>query len=200
MKYGIIRVYYTFFAKGEVIRMKYYIVALFDEDSYEDIGPIQKKVSKKFRANRNSPLPYIALDILDNPNLDKLNVVMEKVLKPYKKFKIQVLDDVSVCESLKTVNLKIEDRGYIKKIGRNLNENLSMNGINSKIPSEDEVSISLANINYINKDKKYENSIQKEQLHKNGNNLVVKVSKFELWKISNNKKEVCLKSFCLRSF
>ena len=49
--------------------MKYYIVAMFDDDSYESIAPIQKNLSKKFRGNRHSPMPYIALNILDNPNM-----------------------------------------------------------------------------------------------------------------------------------
>lgn len=180
--------------------MKYYIVALFDEDSYEDINPIQKKVSKKFRANRNSPMPYIALDVLDNPNIDKLNVLMEKTLKPYKRFKIQVSDNVSFSESLKTVNLNIEDRGYIKKIDRCLNDTLSLNGFIVKSAELDELSISLGNINYISKDKKQDTAMPPSQLQKDGNNLVLKVSKFEIWKITNNKKEICMKSFPLRTF
>ena len=39
--------------------MKYYIVALFDKDSYTNLSPVQRKYSKKFRGNRNSPLPYL---------------------------------------------------------------------------------------------------------------------------------------------
>lgn len=180
--------------------MKYYIVALFDEDSYEDINPIQKKVSKKFRANRNSPMPYIALDVLDNPNIDKLNMLIEKTLKPYKKFKIQVSDNVSFCEPLKTVNLNIEDRGYIKKIDRSLNDTLSLNGFTVKSQNLDELSIALGNVNYFNKDKKQDPIMPPSQLQKDGNNLVLKITKFEIWKITNNKKEVCMKSFPLRSF
>ena len=34
--------------------MKYYIVALFDEEAYQVISPIQKNISRKFRTNRNS--------------------------------------------------------------------------------------------------------------------------------------------------
>lgn len=36
--------------------MKYYIVALFNEESYETIFPIQKSISKKFKGYRNSPI------------------------------------------------------------------------------------------------------------------------------------------------
>ena len=98
--------------------MKYYIVALFDDSSYEFIAPVQKTVSKKLKANRNSPAPYIALEVVDNPNIEKLTSVIEKVLNPYKKFKIELSSEISISEDLKTVNLGISYRGYIKKIER----------------------------------------------------------------------------------
>ena len=44
--------------------MKYYLVALFDDESYKNLNPIQKNLSKKFRANRNSPAPYIPLEVI----------------------------------------------------------------------------------------------------------------------------------------
>ena len=58
--------------------MKYYIVALFDEETYQVISPIQRNMSKKFRANRNSPAPFIPLAFIDNPNLEKLYPIIEK--------------------------------------------------------------------------------------------------------------------------
>ena len=68
--------------------MKYYLVALFDDESYKNLSPIQKNLSKRYKANRNSPIPYIPLEVLENPNIDKLNLVIDKVLKPYKFFKV----------------------------------------------------------------------------------------------------------------
>ena len=64
--------------------MKYYIVALFDDESYKLISPIQKNLSKKYRANRNSPQPYIVLGALENPTIDKLSPILEKILKHLK--------------------------------------------------------------------------------------------------------------------
>ncbi len=61
--------------------MKYYLVALFDDESYKNLNPIQRNLSRKFRANRNSPIPYIPLEIIENPNLDKLNTIIDKMLK-----------------------------------------------------------------------------------------------------------------------
>ena len=127
--------------------MKYYIVALFDDSSYEFIAPVQKTVSKKLKANRNSPAPYIALEVVDNPNIEKLTSVIEKVLNPYKKFKIELSSEISISEDLKTVNLGISYRGYIKKIERSLKDTLKSSWQNNKdnyiikISSEKENSI-----------------------------------------------------------
>ena len=74
--------------------MKYYLVALFDDVSYKNLSPIQKSLSKKYKGNRNSPIPYIPLEVIKNPNLDKLNIVIDKILKPYKNFKIELAEDV----------------------------------------------------------------------------------------------------------
>ncbi|MGG7179236.1 hypothetical protein ACQPU1_16825 [Clostridium paraputrificum] len=181
--------------------MKYYIVALFDEESYNVITPIQRKFSKKFRANRNSPIPYIALNVMENPNVEKLNPIIEKVLKPYKKFKIELCDNVSICESMRTINLKIEDIGYIRKICRSLTDTLELHGFNLKSSPKEELAISLANINYFNKDsKKHENDSACDPLEKDGKNLTLKIDRVELWKISNNKKETCLKTYTLKDF
>ena len=98
--------------------MKYYLVALFDDVSYKNLSPIQRSLSKRFRANRNSPIPYIPLEVIENPNIDKLNTVMDKILKPYKNFKVELSSTVTLCDSNKTLNLKIENIGYIKKIDR----------------------------------------------------------------------------------
>ena len=87
--------------------MKYYLVALFDDESYKNLNPIQKNLSKKFRANRNSPAPYIPLEIIENPNIDKLDIVVDKIVKPYKNFKVQLLKEVSVSETNKTLNLSL---------------------------------------------------------------------------------------------
>ena len=133
--------------------MKYYLVALFDDVSYKNLSPIQRSLSKRFRANRNSPIPYIPLEVIENPNIDKLNTVMDKILKPYKNFKVELSSTVTLCDSNKTLNLKIEKIGYIKKLNRLITDNLKMHGFNIKTSSTD-LHLSLANINYLNKDNK----------------------------------------------
>ncbi|MDS0527970.1 hypothetical protein NNC19_19945 [Clostridium sp. SHJSY1] len=179
--------------------MKYYIVALFDEDSYESIVPIQRNLSKKFRGNRHSPMPYIVLDILDNPNIDKLYTVIDKIIKPYKKFKIELCDDVSISDTMKTINLKILNEGYIKKINRSLKDTLELHGIHPK-NFNNELSISLAHINYFNKDNKRNSDIACDLVKKDDKNITLKINKLEIWKISNNKRETCIKSYPLKAF
>lgn len=180
--------------------MKYYIVALFDEDSYESLTPIQRNLSKKFRANRNSPIPHITLEVLDNPNTEKLNVVVEKILHPYKYFKVELCDNVSISESMRTLNLEIEDKGYIKRLSRLLTDTLSLYGFNLR-PKEDSMAIALANMNYIPKEpKKSDNEYAIDLLKRDFKKSTLKVNRLELWKISNNKKETVIKTYNLKSF
>ena len=176
--------------------MKYYIVALFDKESYEVLTPLQKKFTKKFRANRHSPTPHIALDILETTNIEKITPVMEKVLIPYKKFKIEYSDNyISVNESLKTLNLKVENRGYIKKIYRSLTEHFELNGLNVKFSPKDDLGLSIATVNHINKERRNElDSTSNENIN------TLKIDRLEIWKMPSNKKEVCLKSFPLKNF
>lgn len=181
--------------------MKYYIVALFDDDSYEVINPIQKNLSKKFKGNRHSPQPYIALDVLDNPNMDKLCMVLEKVIKPYKKFKVELCDDVIINENMKTITLKILNEGYIKKISRSIKDTLNLYGIHSKVPQDTPLAVSLANLTYFNKDnKKYKNDIACDLVRRSTKSITLKISKFEIWKVSNSKREICVKSYPLKTF
>ncbi|MCI9303530.1 hypothetical protein [Clostridium sp.] len=174
--------------------MKYYLVALFDDVSYKNLSPIQKSLSKKYKGNRNSPIPYIPLEIIENPNLDKLNIVIDKILKPYKNFKIELSSTVSVCNSNKTLNLKIENIGYIKKLDRLIGDNLKMYGFNLKDNNND-LHLSLANINYINKDNK---KVDMEIEYK-PNISTLKVNRLELWKISNNRRETLIQTYPLKT-
>ena len=175
--------------------MKYYLVALFDDESYKNLSPVQKNLSKKFRANRNSPIPYIPLQIVENPNIDKLNLVIDKIIKPYKYFKVELASNVSVSDTRKTLNLQIQDVGYIKRLNRVLTDNLKLYGFNVKsLGSADDMHLALANINYFNKDtKKIESPIEYKT-----NLSTLKVNRLELWKISNNRRETLIQTYPLK--
>ena len=175
--------------------MKYYLVALFDDESYKNLNPIQKNLSKKFRANRNSPAPYIPLEIIENPNIDKLDLVIDKIVKPYKNFKVQLLKEVSVSETNKTLNIKIQDVGYIKRMNRLMNDTLRLHGFNVQdTSSEPSMHISLANLNFIPRDMK---KIDGEVNFKPKCDTL-KVDRIELWRFSNNKRETLIKSYPLK--
>ncbi len=177
--------------------MKYYLVALFDDESYKNLSPIQRNLSKKYRANRNSPIPYIPLEVLENPNVDKLNTVIDKIVKPYKHFKVEVSSKVSICDSNKTLNLKIEDVGYIKRLNRLLSDNLQLHGFNVKgLESDENLQLTLANINYNNKD----NKKVVNPLDSHFNLSTLKVNRLELWKISNTRRETLIQTYPLKDF
>ena len=180
--------------------MKYYIVALFDKESYEILTPLQKKISKKYRANRRSPIPHIALDIIETSNIEKVTPVMEKVLKPYKRFKIEYKDNISVSDTLRTINIKVQDRGYIKKIYQSLTDYFELNGVNVKFTPNRDIGISLASINHFHKDKINPNSEVSCDSNDNEKINTLKIDRLEIWKIGSNKKELCLKSFPLKAF
>lgn len=180
--------------------MKYYIVALFDDSSYEFIAPVQRTVSRKLKANRNSPAPYIALEVVDNPNIEKLTSIIEKILNPYKRFKIELSSEISISEDLKTVNLGISYRGYIKKIERSLKDTLKLHGFNVRENNSNNLSISLANLNYISKDSKRK-VIDTQIIPQNKiENKTLKINRFQLWKVPGNKKESKIKDFELKAF
>ena len=175
--------------------MKYYIVALFDDDSYKCLNPIQRNYSKKFKANRNSPIPHIILEVIENPNIDKLDPIIQKITQPYKKFKVEVDPKVFICEPNKTVSLSIQDKGYIKRFSRLLADTLRLHNFSLKSSSAP-ANISLANLNYVNKDIKKNDT----EFSINAKFETLKVSRIELWKISNNKRETLIKTYHLKDF
>lgn len=175
--------------------MKYYLVALFDDESYKKLNPIQRNLSKKYRANRNSPIPYIPIEVLENPNIDKLDLVVEKILKSYKIFRVELTNKACISEANKTLNIKIEDIGYIKRLNRLLNDTLKLHSFNIRNYNDNDLNmhISLANLNYIPKDLK---KSEDDDFTSTFNTLYV--NRIELWKISNNKRETLVKSYKLK--
>lgn len=175
--------------------MKYYLVALFDDESYKNLNPIQRNLSRKYRANRNSPIPYIPLEIVENPNLDKLNVLVDKIIKPYKHFKVELTPKVTLCDTSKTLNLQIEQVGYIKRLNRLISDTLKLHGFTVKnVNSEQDLYLALANINHVNKDSKKIDS----EFELKSNISTLKVNRIELWKISNNRRETLIQTYPLK--
>ena len=86
--------------------MKYYLVALFDDVSYKNLNPIQRSLSKKYRANRNSPIPYIPLEVIEkacNICFQRLNrsdfKYIDGILSSWNKNNLKTLADIEKKEA-----------------------------------------------------------------------------------------------------
>ncbi len=182
--------------------MKYYLVALFDDESYKAIEPIQKSLSKRYRLYKNLPTLHITLDIIEDPDINKLDEVLNKMLKPYKKFKVELMDMMYFDEPHKSLNIKVESKGYIKRLARSINENLKLHGFNVKTaPEVPNLQLSLLNINFPPREWNKNDLLKGHNLPKReGFNKMPKISRIEVWKATNNKKETVVKSYPLKFF
>ncbi|WP_066870364.1 2'-5' RNA ligase family protein [Clostridium mediterraneense] len=178
--------------------MKYYLVALFDDESYRKIDPIKKNILKKYRLPRYQLSSHIVLKTIESPDLEKLDEVLCKIFKPYKKFKIELTGDIfSYDNNAKNVNLKIENKGYISKIHRSLNDMLKLHGFNAK-DERKYLSIALSTTNFIGKD--YKKDFTASLVNKGSHECeTIKIDRVELWKVSS-KKETIIKSYNLREY
>ncbi|WP_368489169.1 2'-5' RNA ligase family protein [Clostridium sp. BJN0013] len=182
--------------------MKYYLVALFDRDSYFYIQRIQKNVCRKYKLYKNIPMLHINLEVIENPDLEKLIKVVSDILKPYKKFKVQI-NDASIDSLYKSINLKIANKGYIIRLARQINEILRLHRFNVKENLNNiDLKVLLANTNYQMRELNFKeyNSTFYENIKIDDAHRMVRIDRMELWKAVNSKKEVVVKNFPLRDF
>jgi hypothetical protein len=181
--------------------MKYYIVALLDEDSSTDIISIQKNISRKYKLYKNLSSLYIPLGSVSNVEFDKLDELVTKIISPYKKFKVGIENNLILSEDFNTVNLKVEDKGYINRISRNLLDTLSLHGFSVKDFSLNTFNIPLSTANHNVRKASTNNSLiidsskTKEDLFK-----FVKINRLEIWKSLSNKKDALVKSYSLKEY
>jgi 2'-5' RNA ligase len=182
--------------------MRYYLVALFNNDSYKEIEQIQKNICKKYKLYKNLPVLHITLEVIGDPDINKLDEILTKILKAYKRFKIEVSDALSFDEPYKSVNLKVESKGYINRLARVINDKLKLHGFEVRDSIDNSnLHISLANTNYaIREWSKNEYVAASSTTKKDGFYKLATIDKVELWKSVNNKKEMVIKSYPLREF
>lgn len=182
--------------------MKYFLVALFDEGSNSTIQNIQKNICRKYKLYKSSPNLYISICAITNPDLEKLDVVVSKIMMPYKKFKVGINNSIALNENFSQVNLKVEDKGYILRLTRNITDTLDLHGFKVKDdPANIDLRIPLANANHIIKKSFKESTIPiDDKLNKYDFLKFAKVSRLELWKQVSNKKEVLVKTYNLREY
>jgi len=182
--------------------MKYFLVALFDDGSNSTIQNIQRDICRKYKLYKSSPNLYIPICGITNPDLEKLDTVISKIMVPYKKFKVNINNSISLTENFTQVNLKVEDKGYIYRLSRTVTDTLDLHGFNVK--SEDDnidLRILLANANHIIKKLNSGGSIAiDDNLNKEDFFKFARVCKLELWKQISNKKEMVVKTYNLREY
>ncbi|KEI01933.1 2'-5' RNA ligase [Clostridium botulinum] len=180
--------------------MKYHLVALFNDESNKFIETTQKRLCKKYKLYKTNHQFYIHIQTIINPDMDKLNKIVTDTLSPYKHFKVQIDPNFHLDKSLKTVNLKIDQKGYITRIIRNISDTLQLSGFNIQSNSNKNLFISLANSNYSMRKSMTGETPTVLSYKNNVNYSYVKVNRFELWKPINNKKEILMLDYPLRTF
>lgn len=183
--------------------MKYYLVATFDSESHTFVDRLQRNITRKYKLHHNHNLNthHIILEVIDDPDFEKLDALIEKVIKPYKKFKVEINNSISFDPPNKCVNLKVESKGYIIRLARNINDTLKLSGFNVRDHFNNiDLFVPIANTPQNAKHWfKDPNSINKSFVNPNSK-LLAKIDGFELWKATNNRKRVLIKSYNLRQF
>lgn len=178
--------------------MKYCLVALFDDNSFSFINKIQKNVHKSSRYIKFIN-PHIPLLKVENPDLDLLSEIVADILKPYKLFKAELLNELTISQNHKFLNINVSNKGYLNRIGRNLNDTLKLHKFNVL---DEDLNLDLhLPIGYISFSRKANNleKITELDVFKYDNKFI-KINRIELWKYVSSKKEVTMKTFTLRTF
>lgn len=181
--------------------MRYYLVATLDFDSAKSIEFLQRNIQKKYKISKSYSTFHIPLETLEDPNIDKLDEVVKKLIKPYKKFKIELTGDLNYHDHFnKSASLRIENKGYIKKLHRSLNGMLKLYGFSIKENIDSPLFMPLS-FNSVGKAiKKTEPINQFFPLRTASKRNVVKISSIEIWKSTNNKKDSIVKIYNLPSY
>ena len=180
--------------------MKFELVALFDKDTYSEIEEVQRNICKKYRIYKSTHPVYIPLGTIFDPEVNKLNNVITKILEPYKKFKVGINNSLTLNNQGKLVNIKIENKGYIVRIHRNITDTLSLHGFNINNKNNSlTMPLALANYNIRkacnNSDiPVYKHLLQTEHIK------FAKIDKLELWRLNGNHKDIVVKSFPLKEY
>lgn len=184
--------------------MKYYLVALFENDSYEVIEKIQKDICRKNKIFKNMPVPHITLEVIADAeqNTDKLYEIISDTIKGYKKFKVESSGIISFDSPYKSFNLMIENKGYIIRLARIINQTLKEHGFNVNTDAENiNLNVSLASTNFSGRElnsKEFNEATEKAKVQ--NMRMMATVNRIELWKSTNNKKETVVKSFPFKTF
>ncbi len=178
--------------------MKYYLVALLDKNSNEHVEQIQRNLCRKYKLYKSTPLLYITLEVIGDPDVEKLSKIISDIVKPYKKFKVSINGAECSNASMKFANLKVENKGYIVRLARHFNEKLRMYGFDVKENhAEQQLNIPLIGNFFHSKEIP---GRENENVKSENINRMVTIDRLELWKNVNNRKDMLVKKFQLREY
>lgn len=185
--------------------MKYQLVAIFDDESHSKVEAIQRQVCRRFKLYKSNPSIYIPLSTIINPDLEKLDPLIVKILSPYKKFKVRINNGIYVNTDTKQVNLVIDEKGYMFRIWRNVFDILQLHGFKLSSTSFQNLNINLqiplASANYNIKKVCNQSLIPvKRELTLEDYLNFAKVDRIEIWKFNETNRESIVKSFELKNF
>ncbi len=176
--------------------MKYYLVALFDKNSNSYVENLQRQFCKKYKVYKKQQSLYITMEVIDEPNIDALDSVLHDIIKPYKRFKVELNREVCFETPQKSINMRVEHKGYITRLSRNIDEKLKLHGFRV-LDSTGNLQISLGNTNF--SFKKPSNDLNFNNSTHNEPGQMVKIDRFELWR-NINKKNQLVKSYPLKEY
>ncbi len=176
--------------------MRYYLVAVLDKDSNKRLDPIQRPLHKRGKNYRKSPYMAIPIDIVEDPDMKKLEKVLRDLLKPYRYFRVDITGKYTNLAEEKITGLPVTNFGYIKGLQRHLNEYLRLNGF--KVTPERETSQDfIFSMSTDRIPKELENA---PNLFDNPENSeAFRVDRIELWKSLNAKKDSIVFSVPLKN-
>jgi len=180
--------------------LKYYLVGILDSKSYSQIEEIQKKISVKYDLYEKLPILHMTLEVIDNPEINKLISALNEILSKKSPFVIEANGAICFEPPFKSVNLLINKDPNVMKLIKNINAQLKLKGfsVRDDINAWD-LHISLANNNFSSRkwsQAEYVSACTLVNALDFSGSLIIE--SIELWKPVNNKNEMVMKRFNLK--
>ncbi|MGH4122770.1 MAG: 2'-5' RNA ligase family protein [Clostridium sp.] len=182
--------------------MVYYLVALFDSDSYTYVESLQKTLCEKYslyRSGTDLPMLHITLEIITDPNLFDLDISLKNILLDYTEFQVELNGVICFDPPFKSVNLNINNTGTIYELSKNINSILKSQGYNVREHIENwNLHISLANTTFADREWSDSEYLDACKLAKDEKLLkTITIHCVELWKPINDNDEMVVKKYTL---
>jgi len=182
--------------------MIYYLVGLFDSDSYKYVESLQKTLCEKYnlyRSEADLPKLHITLETITNPNLCDLDTSLKNILINYTEFQVELNGVICFDPPFKSVNLNINNKGTIYELSKNINSILNSQGFNVREHIENwNLHISLANTTFADREWSDAEYLAACNLAKGENfSKTITVRSIELWKPINDNDKMVVKKYTL---